>query len=47
MPQAGEILLWPAFLLHFVHPNLSETPRISISFNVMLKWKDDYLPRQA
>ena len=46
MPQPGQILLWPAFLLHFVHPNLSETPRISISFNVMLKWKDDYLPRQ-
>lgn len=46
MPQPGEILMWPAFLLHFVHPNLSETPRISISFNVMLKWKDAYLPRQ-
>jgi uncharacterized protein (TIGR02466 family) len=46
-PNAGEILLWPAFLMHFVHPNLSETPRISISFNVVLKWKDDYLPRQG
>ena len=45
-PKAGEILLWPAFLTHFVHPNLSETPRISISFNVVLKWNDDYLPRQ-
>ena len=45
-PKAGEILLWPAFLTHFVHPNLSETPRISISFNVVLKWRDDYLPRQ-
>ena len=44
--MAGEILLWPAFLTHFVRPNLSETPRISISFNVVLKWKDDYLPRQ-
>ena len=46
MPQPGEILMRPAFLLHFVHPNLSETPRISITFNVMLKWKDAYLPRQ-
>jgi hypothetical protein len=36
-PQSGQILLWPAFLTHFVHPNPSETPRISISFNVMLK----------
>jgi uncharacterized protein (TIGR02466 family) len=45
-PKPGDILLWPAFLTHFVHPNLSETPRISISFNVMLKWSDAYLPRQ-
>jgi uncharacterized protein (TIGR02466 family) len=45
-PEPGEILLWPAFLTHFVHPNLSETPRISISFNVMLKWSDVYLPAQ-
>ncbi len=46
-PQPGQILLWPAFITHFVHPNLSETPRISISFNVMLKWSDAYLPRQG
>ena len=45
-PVPGDILLWPAFMTHFVHPNLSETPRISISFNVMLKWSDAYLPRQ-
>jgi uncharacterized protein (TIGR02466 family) len=46
-PRPGQILLWPAFLMHFVHPNLSETPRISISFNVMLKWSDAYLPAQG
>ena len=45
-PRPGMVLLWPAFINHFVHPNLSRTPRISISFNVVLKWKDDYLPRQ-
>jgi ectoine hydroxylase-related dioxygenase (phytanoyl-CoA dioxygenase family) len=45
-PEAGDILLWPAFLLHFVHPNLSDERRISISFNATLKWSDDYLPRQ-
>ena len=45
-PKAGMILLWPAFLNHFVHPNLSQEPRISISFNVVLKWSDDYLPEQ-
>ncbi len=46
-PRAGLILLWPAFLKHFVHPNLCEEPRISISFNVMLKWSDEYLPSQV
>jgi uncharacterized protein (TIGR02466 family) len=45
-PQAGDILLWPAFLMHFVHPNLSDEKRVSISFNATLKWSDDYLPRQ-
>jgi hypothetical protein len=29
-----------------VHPNLIETPRISIGFNLVLKWKDAYLPAQ-
>ena len=46
-PRAGLILLWPAFLQHFVHPNLCADPRISISFNVMLKWSDEYLPDQG
>ena len=46
-PRAGLILLWPAFLQHFVHPNLSEEPRISISFNVVLKWSYEYLPKQV
>ena len=46
LPEAGTILLWPAFLHHFVHPNLSRQPRISISFNLVLKRSDDYLPQQ-
>ncbi len=45
-PEPGMILLWPAFLHHFVHPNLAEAPRISISFNAVLKWSDAYLPDQ-
>ena len=45
-PRPGEILLWPAFLTHFVHPNLSEEERVSVSFNAVLKWSDDYLPAQ-
>ena len=46
-PRPGEVLLWPAFLLHFVHPNLSDDKRVSISFNAMLKWSEDYLPEQG
>ena len=46
LPVPGMILLWPAHVMHFVHPNLSRHPRISISFNVVLKWSDAYLPRQ-
>ena len=46
-PTAGVILMWPAFLHHLVHPNLAHEPRISISFNVVLKQSEDYLPAQA
>ena len=45
-PLPGMILLWPAFVNHYVHPNLSRQPRISVSFNVLLKWSDSYLPQQ-
>ena len=44
-PSSGELLMWPAFLHHLVHPNLCHEERISISFNVVLKWKSDYLPK--
>jgi len=27
-----------------VHPNMADAPRISISFNVVLKWKNEYIP---
>lgn len=43
-PRAGEMLIWPAFLHHMVHVNLSNEARISVSFNVVLRWRDDYLP---
>lgn len=39
LPKAGELYLWPSFLHHLVHPNLVEAPRISISFNAVLKRK--------
>jgi uncharacterized protein (TIGR02466 family) len=44
MPKAGEVLVWPAFLHHLVHVNLSREARISVSFNVVLRWREDYLP---
>jgi uncharacterized protein (TIGR02466 family) len=43
-PRAGDLLVWPAFLHHLVHVNLSEAVRISVSFNVVLRWRDTYLP---
>lgn len=45
-PRPGMIVLWPAFVNHFVHPNLSKQHRISVSFNVLLKWSNEYLPTQ-
>jgi uncharacterized protein (TIGR02466 family) len=45
-PEPGLMLLWPAFVNHFAHPNLSKETRISISFNIVLKWSEDYLPVQ-
>ncbi|MGD9867826.1 MAG: TIGR02466 family protein [Hyphomicrobiales bacterium] len=44
MPEPGLLLLWPAFVHHLVHPNLSQQQRISVSFNVVLRWRDSYLP---
>jgi uncharacterized protein (TIGR02466 family) len=46
MPSPDLLMLWPASLMHFVHPNLSDETRVSISFNIILKWSDDYLPEQ-
>jgi uncharacterized protein (TIGR02466 family) len=45
-PAAGMILMWPAFVMHFVHPNLSDEPRISVSYNLMVKNPEQYLPAQ-
>ena len=45
-PEAGLLMLWPAQLMHFVHPNLSDETRVSISFNIILKNVQNYLPDQ-
>jgi uncharacterized protein (TIGR02466 family) len=44
MPEPGMLLIWPAFVHHLVHPNLSKQKRISVSFNVVLNWRDEYIP---
>ena len=35
-PTAGTLLMWPSPLQHYVHPNLSEEHRVTISFNLMM-----------
>ena len=47
LPEPGMLLMWPAFINHFVHPNLSKETRVSVSFNIVLKWADHYLPDQG
>jgi uncharacterized protein (TIGR02466 family) len=41
-PGPGTLLLWHSSLNHFVHPNLSEETRISVSFNIVLAWANHY-----
>jgi len=42
-PSAGTLLMWPSPLQHQVHPNLSQEPRITISYNLIL---DNYTGRK-
>ena len=35
-PTDGTLLMWPSPVQHYVHPNLSEGLRITISFNLVL-----------
>ena len=46
LPEPGLLMIWPAFLNHFIHPNLSKETRVTVSFNIVLKWQDHYLPQQ-
>ncbi|MAQ83465.1 2OG-Fe(II) oxygenase family protein [Psychromarinibacter halotolerans] len=32
-PRAGEMILFPSYLVHWVHPNATDDERISIAFN--------------
>src|SRR5262249_24019232 len=37
-PVAGGMLIFPSWLYHGVEPNLSDAPRVSLSFNYRLAW---------
>ncbi len=46
LPSAGTLMMWPSPLQHYVHPNLSEQHRVTISFNLLMDaahygWKRD------
>jgi len=41
-PRPGTLLMWPSSLIHYVHPNHGDDVRISISFNIVLEWSNDY-----
>ena len=36
-PKEGGLIIFPSFLEHYVEPNLTHEPRISISFNIVFK----------
>jgi uncharacterized protein (TIGR02466 family) len=45
-PAPGLLLLWPSFVHHAVHPNFAEQPRVSVSFNVVLRRSEELVPEQ-
>jgi hypothetical protein len=40
VPERGDIILFPSWLVHSVSPTISSDPRISISFNVKGDWEE-------
>lgn len=36
-PEPGMLLLFPGWLLHYVHPYRGTTPRVSVAFNLQLR----------
>lgn len=39
-PNEGDLLIFPAFLVHYVEPNWHDEDRISIAFNASIKLND-------
>jgi ectoine hydroxylase-related dioxygenase (phytanoyl-CoA dioxygenase family) len=40
-PVAGDLIIFPAYLSHFVESNMSAEDRISIAFNTALRLNND------
>jgi hypothetical protein len=40
-PQAGRTVVFPSWMQHFVHPNASDTDRITVAFNIIIKTAGD------
>lgn len=38
-PSVGELILFPSYLVHWVHPNQSDEERVSIAFNATFRRK--------
>ncbi len=42
IPEVSKIVIFPAYMSHYVEPNLNKEDRISISFNTLLYRTDTY-----
>ena len=38
-PKEGDLILFPGYLSHAVHPTMTRSPRISVSFNFHGDWE--------
>ena len=43
-PNSVNLYVWASFLHHLLHPNLSDTPRISLSYNVVVELSEKLFP---
>ena len=44
-PRAGQMILFPSWLVHWVYPNESDEERITIAFNLRFVWTDEEMNR--
>jgi uncharacterized protein (TIGR02466 family) len=46
-PKVGDLILFPAYTVHSVEPNLSDETRISLAMNFMFKDFKQYIPDES